>query len=167
MVWPFSMAVCRFIVPLIGNIADPVSMEWHVPPGWKVVTPWTTNALSLQVPSYYGIVNNYFVAFEQGSVFSQRVRHLDLNVVWLGSDDINDYPAAAISIRNVVNAALTFFGEDTSKEAITLILRDSNAQNRFRASTEANSIEFNFKKGMTFSRVWRDHKDGFFATLGP
>lgn len=154
-----------FMVPLVSNIEDGIAMQWHAPQGWSVVTPWTTDTQRLVVPSQYGLVNNYFVAFKDGSVFSQRIRHLDLNIVWLGSDDINNYPAAAISMRNVVDAGLEFFGDDTSKEAVTLILRDSNAQNRFRASTEANTIEFNFKKGMTFNRIWRDHKDGFLRLL--
>ncbi len=154
-----------FMVPLIGNIATPVAMQWKIPEGWHAVTPWTADVDSLDVPSHYALVNNYYVAYKKGSMFRQRVRDLDLNTVWLGEGDINRFPDAAASIQKVVEAGLTFFGEDSSKEGITLILRDSNNQNRFRASTEANSIEFNFKRGMSFERIWKDYRDGFLRLL--
>lgn len=154
-----------FLVPLIGNIGSPVEMQWKLPEGWHAVTPWTADVDSMQIPSHYALVNNYYVAYNKGSMFRQRIRDLDLNTVWLGEGDINDYPDAAASIQKVVEAGLAFFGEDSSKEGITLILRDSNNQNRFRASTEANSIEFNFKRGMSFDRIWKDYRDGFLRLL--
>ncbi len=154
-----------FMVPLIRNIAGPVDLSWNVPDGWHVVTPWSAEVKTVQIPSHYSLVNNYYVVYRGGSMIRQNIQHLELNTVWLGEDDINDYPAAASSIRRVVEAGLEFFGEDASKEGITLILSDSNAQNRFRASTEANSIEFNFKRGMTFDRVWSNYQDGFLRLL--
>lgn len=154
-----------FMVPLIGNIDAPVNLSWDVPDNWNVVTPWTANVDTMKVPSHYALVNNYYVAYKEGSISSQRIRDVDLNTVWLGEGDINAYPEAAMAIRKVVEAGMDFFGEDSSKEGITLILRDSNAQNRFRASTEANSIEFNFKKGMSFDRIWKNYRDGFLRLL--
>ncbi len=154
-----------FMVPLIKNISSPVDLSWEAPEDWNVVTPWTATVNTMQIPSHYSLVNNYYVVYRGGSMIRQNIQQLELNTVWLGDDDINAYPEAARSIRRVVEAGLELFGEDASKEGITLILRDSNAQNRFRASTEANSIEFNFKRGMTFDRVWSNYQEGFLRLL--
>ncbi len=67
----------------------------------------------------------------------------------------------------MVEAALSLFGEEATanKGSLTLIFRDSNARNQFRASTESNSIEFNFKKGVTFDQIWRLNRQGFLRIL--
>lgn len=154
-----------FVIPLVNGLTSPVEVRWSVPPTWNVVTPWTTNENQTIIPSHYALVRNYYVVFREGSMFRRRIRNIDFTTVWLGEDNINEFRQAERAIERVIEAAISLFGDTASHEGITLILRDSNPSNQFRASTEANSIEFNFKKGMTFERIWRDHRDGFLRLL--
>lgn len=156
-----------FIIPLIESIGGPVAVSWQVPPAWKVATPWTVGARGTDIPSPYALVRNYYTVFKEGSVKTTRIKGLDLTTIWLGDDNINNYTDATFTIRRVVEAALSLFGEEATanKESITLIFRDVNTRNQFRASTEANSIEFNFKKGVTFEQVWRLNKQSFLRIL--
>lgn len=156
-----------FIIPLIESIGAPVPVSWQVPPAWNIVTPWTVGQREVEIPSHYALVRNYYTVFKEGSVKTTRIKGLDLTTVWLGKDDINNYSDATFTIRKVVEAALSLFGDEAAanKESITLIFRDINARNQFRASTESNSIEFNFKKGVTFDQIWRHNKQSFLRIL--
>ena len=154
-----------FVIPLVKGISSPIDVQWRVPPSWNVVTPWTTNRHRTSIPSHYALVRNYYTVYQEGSMFNRRIQRMNLSTIWLGSDNIGQYPQAQRAIVKVVEAALLIFGQEVSKESITLILRDSNRSNQFRASTEANSIEFNFKKGMTFEKLWQDHRESFLRLL--
>jgi predicted metalloprotease with PDZ domain len=86
-------------------------------------------------------------------------------MVWVGRDDINDFTEMELATQRVIDAAITLFDGPATREHLTLILRDTNPGNRFRASTESNSIEFNFKEGISFERLWHDHREGFLRLL--
>ena len=154
-----------FIIPLVKGLNSDIEIAWKVPPAWKVVTPWSNGALHTRIPSQYALVRNYFTVYKDGSSYSRRIRTMDLTTIWLGKDDINNFPQAQRAITKVVEAALMIFGQEASREPVTLILRDSNSFNQFRASTEANSIEFNFKKGTTFDQLWNTYREGFLRLL--
>lgn len=154
-----------FVLPLIKGLDSEIEVSWKVPPAWNVVTPWTDGELYTKIPSQYALVRNYYTVYREGSSYSRRIRTMDLNTVWLGKDDINNYPQAKRAIARVVEAALMIFGYEASREVVTLILRDTNSYNQFRASTEANSIEFNFKKGITFDQLWNTYREGFLRLL--
>ena len=154
-----------FVIPLIIGLDSAIEITWRVPPAWQVVTPWTEGSNYTRIPSQYALVRNYYTVHKEGSSYSRKIRTMDLKTVWLGEDNINDYPQAKQAISKVIEAALSIFGHEASREAVTLILRDSNSSNQFRASTEANSIEFNFKKGITFDQLWNTYRDGFLRLL--
>jgi|GEM_PF-2115113 len=154
-----------FIIPLVKGLNSSIEVTWKVPPTWRVVTPWSDGSQYTIIPTQYALVRNYYTVFKQGSGYSRRIRTMDLNTIWLGEDDINEFPQAKRAIAKVVEAALMIFGYEASREAVTLILRDSNSFNQFRASTEANSIEFNFKKGTTFNQLWNTYREGFLRLL--
>ena len=154
-----------FVTPLVKGITSPIQLKWNVPPAWKVATPWTTGQLDTSIPSQYALVRNYYAVFREGSMYTRRIKAMNLNTIWLGSDDINQYPQALRAINKVVEAALTIFGYEASRDDVTLILRDTNSLNQFRASTEANSIEFNFKEGITFDQLWNTYREGFLRLL--
>ena len=154
-----------FIIPLVDNIEQPIRLNWKVPENWHVVTPWSVDELSIPVPSQYGLVRNYYIAFTGGSILQRRIRNMDVSMVWVGKDDINRFRDMELATQRVIDAAITLFDGPTTRDHLTLILRDTNPGNRFRASTESNSIEFNFKQGITFERLWQDHRDGFLRLL--
>ena len=154
-----------FIIPLVKGLDSAIEVSWKVPPAWKVVTPWSNGALYTRIPSQYALVRNYYTVYKDGSSYSRRIRTMDLTTIWLGKDNINNFPQAQRAITKVVEAALMIFGEEASREGVTLILRDSNSFNQFRASTESNSIEFNFKKGITFDQLWNTYREGFLRLL--
>ena len=161
----FLAGTMSFVIPLVDPIRQPITLRWDVPAGWHIVTPWSVDRQETSIPSHYGLVRNYYVAFARGSILQRRVGTMDVTVVWLGEDDIQRYTEAENAMQRVIGAAQSFIGSPVGGESLTLILRGSNAGNRFRASTESNSIEFNFKKGITFERLWRDHRDGFLRLL--
>ena len=154
-----------FVIPLLDEIEQPIAIRWRVPDSWHVVTPWSIDKSVTTVPSQYGLIRNYYVAFAGGSILHRRIRNMDVSMVWLGRDDINRFTDMELATQRVIDAAISLFDGPATREHLTLILRDTNAGNRFRASTESNSIEFNFKKGISFEHLWRNHRNGFLRLL--
>ena len=134
-------------------------------PRGKSRLPWTTGQLETPVASQYALVRNYYAVYRDGSMYTRRINSMDLNVIWLVLTILTPIPQAKRAINKVVEAALSIFGYEASRESITLILRDTNLLNQFRASTEANSIEFNFKEGTTFDQLWGTYREGFLRLL--
>ncbi|MEZ4703377.1 MAG: hypothetical protein R2834_23810 [Rhodothermales bacterium] len=161
----FLSGSMAFILPARIRLDQTIALHWQVPPGWDVVTPWSTSGETTQVPSVYSLVNNYFGAFANSSTVSRRFKNLDLTLVWTGQDDIRGYPEALIAAGQVVGAAIDMFGGEAPMSHLTLMMRDSNAGEQYRASTESNTIEFNFREGLTFSAIWQRDRLRFLGLL--
>ena len=154
-----------FIVPANVVEATDISINWRVPPGWTPISPWTTGDMHTPVPSIYGLVHNYYQVHTGGSIVRRRIRNLELTMVWLGKDDIRDYPEAMAQTAQVIHAAIDFFGGSSTNDRLTLFLRDTNAQNLYRASTESSTIEFNFKRGIAFGALWQQFRNQYLELL--
>jgi predicted metalloprotease with PDZ domain len=161
----FLSGSMAFILPARIRLDHPIDLVWRVPPGWDVVTPWSTFGDSTRVSTVYSLVNNYFGAFAHSSTVSRRFKNLDLTLVWTGSDDIRGYPEALIAAGQVVGAGIDLFGGTAPMDDLTLMMRDTNPGDQYRASTEANTIEFNFREGLTFNAIWQRDRLRFLGLL--
>ena len=154
-----------FIVPANVVASTKIALEWKVPPGWMPISPWTTGDQYTPVPSIYGLVHNYYQVHTGGSIVRRRIRNLELTMVWLGKDDIRDYPEAMAQTAKVIHAAIDFFGGSSTNNRLTLFLRDTNPRNLYRASTESSTIEFNFKRGISFGALWQQFRNQYLELL--
>ncbi|MDZ4701066.1 MAG: hypothetical protein SH809_15260 [Rhodothermales bacterium] len=161
----FLSGSMAFILPARTRLDQPIDLIWSVPPGWDVVTPWSISGDASRVPSVYALVNNYFGAFAHSSTVSRRFKNLDLTLVWTGTDDIRGYPEALIAAGQVVSAGIEMFGGEAPMDQLTLMMRDTNQGEQYRASAESNTIEFNFREGLTFRAIWQRDRLRFLGLL--
>ena len=154
-----------FIIPANVSVETDISINWRVPPGWMPISPWTVGKMQTPVPSIYGLVHNYYQIHKGGSIVNRRIRNLELTMVWIGRDDIRDYPEAMAQTAKLIHSAIDFFGGASTNDRLTLFLRDTNARNLYRASTESSTIEFNFKRGISFGALWQQFRNQYLELL--
>lgn len=147
----FMAGALTLVRPSEWTDSGTIEIQWVLPDGWRVATPWGTEPRS-RVPSLNALLDNYYVAFRDGAIATRDIDGFRLCVVWLGAGDVAAQAPLLDQLSAVFRASFEVFeGKPTS--GYTLFIRDTTPPGSFEASPKSQTIQFNVPQGITLEAL--------------
>lgn len=137
----FTFGYLSFVRPLTSQ-TGPVMIEWDVPRGWKVATPWPMIGPQATIPVLTDLLLNYVAAGHYVRT-SRKLNNFEFEVVWFGKERFHS--KTTDQFAKTFETANRLFGEVPTRKYL-LIFKPIARMGHMEASPKFDSMQFNVPK---------------------
>ncbi|SEU34191.1 hypothetical protein [Stigmatella erecta] len=137
-------------------VKGPISVEWQVPAGWRVLTPFGAEAPGLEV-----LLDNYLVAGTFSQVPVEVPGGLTLEVAWFGAGDVARSALPQILPR-VLGGAVGLMGGRAPVGRYVLLLRPDFPSGLMQGTPRQGSLQVHLPREVPLERA---HEGALLSTL--
>ncbi|HYH94453.1 hypothetical protein [Hyalangium sp.] len=144
----FLLGALVFVVPAESSaVQGPIPVEWEVPPGWQILTPFGHEA-----PDLTTLLANYLAAGKFSRATLDVPGGLQLEVAWFGDEDVARSTLPELLSR-VFGATLELMGSRAPTMRYVIMLRPDFPPGTVQGSPKEGSIQVHLPRDLPLERV--------------
>ncbi|MDC0712853.1 hypothetical protein POL68_30610 [Stigmatella sp. ncwal1] len=139
-----------------ARVQGPIPVEWQVPPGWQVLTPFGGEA-----PGLNTLLDNYLSAGKFSRATLEVPGGMTLEVAWFGEGDVARSPLPDVLPR-VLGGAVGLMGGRAPVARYVVLLRPDYPSGMTQGTPREGSIQIHTPREVPLERV---HQGALLSTL--
>jgi predicted metalloprotease with PDZ domain len=143
----FPGALVLLAPPATRAVQGPIPVEWQVPPGWQVLSPFGPEARDLPT-----LLDNYLAAGKFSRVTREVPGGLQLDIAWFGEGDVASSLLPGM-ISRVFGAAVELMGGRAPTARYVILLRSDFPPGQAQGSPREGSIQVHLPRNVPLERI--------------